>query len=59
MLRILTVLFFGYCAYRISREFIDSVPDDFDIVAPPEPVPVPVRRDNTVAARTTGIDSGH
>lgn len=40
MLRILILAAFGYCAYRAGREFIDSVPDDFDVVGPPKPVPV-------------------
>lgn len=40
MLRILILALFGYCAYRAGRELVDSVPDDFDIVEPPRPVPV-------------------
>lgn len=47
MLRLLTILIFGYCAYRVGRELVDSVPDDFDIVGPP--VPAPARRRNNEA----------
>lgn len=39
MLRILVAVLFGYWAYRIVREFVDSVPDDFEIVVRPDPVP--------------------
>lgn len=34
MLRLLAVLLLGYGTYRITKEFIDRVPDDF------EPVPL-------------------
>jgi hypothetical protein len=35
MLRFVALLLFGYCSYRIGREFIDSIPDDFELVAEP------------------------
>ncbi len=37
MLRLIGVLLVGYITYRIGREFIESIPDDF------EPVPEPSR----------------
>lgn len=37
MLRLIGVLLVGYVTYRIGREFIESIPDDF------EPVPEPSR----------------
>ncbi|HEV2505954.1 MAG TPA: hypothetical protein VGV39_22950 [Mesorhizobium sp.] len=43
MLRILILALFGYCAYRVGRELVDSVPDDFDIVGPPQPAPARTR----------------
>lgn len=35
MLRILATIVFGYWAYRVGRELVDSVPEDFDIVERP------------------------
>lgn len=32
MLRLVALLLFGYCTYRIGREFVESVPDDFELV---------------------------
>lgn len=32
MLRLVALLFFGYCTYRIGREFVESVPDDIEFV---------------------------
>lgn len=42
MLRTLALLVVGYAAYRIGREFIASVPSDFDPV--PAPSATPKRR---------------
>lgn len=45
MLRLVALLLFGYCTYRIGREFIESVPDDFDVVGePPALLPSPERQ---------------
>ncbi|GAA4117205.1 hypothetical protein ACFFTN_09680 [Aminobacter aganoensis] len=44
MLRLVALLFVGYCTYRIGREFIDSVPDDFDLVEPLPLLPSPERQ---------------
>ncbi len=43
MLRILILALFGYCAYRVGRELVDSVPDDFDIVGRPQSIPARTR----------------
>lgn len=42
MLRKLALLVVGYAAYRVGREFIASVPSDFDPV--PAPSATPKRR---------------
>ncbi|WP_432286508.1 hypothetical protein SLT36_07115 [Aminobacter sp. BA135] len=39
MLRTLALLVVGYAAYRIGREFIASVPSDFDPVPAPSDTP--------------------
>ncbi|CAI2933897.1 hypothetical protein [Aminobacter niigataensis] len=44
MLRLFALLFFGYCTYRIGREFIESVPDNFDLVEPLPLLPSPERQ---------------
>jgi hypothetical protein len=42
MIRLMMVGLVGYLAYRIGREFVDSVPEGFDPTPkPPRPTPAP------------------
>jgi len=50
MLRTLALLVVGYAAYRVGREFIASVPSDFDPV--PAPSATPKRRRKPAAKPT-------
>lgn len=57
MLRTLALLAVGYAAYRMGREFIASVPSDFDPVPAPSAQPKrrrkPAAKPNTKAATAT------
>ena len=45
MLRLIAFLLFGYCTYRITRELVDSIPDDFEFAPDPiEKLPSPDRQ---------------
>ncbi|MRX34454.1 hypothetical protein [Aminobacter sp. MDW-2] len=57
MLRTLALLVVGYAAYRVGREFIASVPSDFDPVPAPSAQPKrrrkPAAKPSATATATT------
>lgn len=58
MMRLVALLLFGYCTYRIGREFIDSVPDEFEFVGEPHallPSPERQRHDAHVARKNRAL----
>jgi hypothetical protein len=47
MMRLLLLGLVGYAAYRVARNFVDSVPDDFEpvgLIPSPSPRVVPASR---------------
>lgn len=58
MLRLVALLLFGYCTYRIGREFIDSVPDEFELEGEPRallPSPERQKHDAHVARKSRAL----
>jgi len=58
MLRLVALLLLGYCTYRIGREFIDSVPDEFELVGEPYallPSPERQKHDAHLARRNRAL----